>query len=111
MSRSRSPHSGDSESQGSAQKPRTRDEHVDAAIEITEPDGGVLPVGLAGKSDRPGLHKTRVGDAKVHLLLATVSEVAERRTGFLRDLRAACIANEQAEVLRLARLLVGLDGG
>ena len=110
MSRSRRPKLGSPESQQSPEQQRTRDEHVEAALKVAEPTVALMGGGLLGTPGGPGLHKTRTGDARVQLLLATVAEVAETRMVLLHELRAACLADRVDEVVRVARLLVGLDG-
>lgn len=110
MSRSRRPKFETSEGQLLTGEQRSRDEHVDAALKV-EPNGAPKGAGLLGTSSRPGIHKTRTNDARVQLLLASVTEIAEKRAALLNELRAACLADRVDEVVRVARLLVGLDGG
>ena len=83
---------------------------MEAALKIAEPTLAPMGAGLLGTASGPGLRKTRTEDARVQLLLATVAEVAERRMVLLHELRAACLADRVDEVVRVARLLVGLDG-
>lgn len=57
----------------------------------------------------PGVRKAHPRDERLRALLATVQEIAERRTDLLTQLRQACRADDAEEVVRVARLLVGLD--
>ena len=63
-----------------------------------------------GPVSLPGVRKAHPREERVSALLATVHEIAERRTALLTELREACRANDTVEVVRVARLLVGLDG-
>ena len=58
----------------------------------------------------PGLRKAHPHEERVRALLATVQEIAERRADLLNRLRDACRGEDTEAVVRVARLLVGLDG-
>jgi len=98
--------------QGGDGQRRTRPDDVDAvALQVGVSREVVHPLPEAHPSHPlPGVHKARPRDSQVQALLAVVSEIAANRGVLLTRLRNACEREDRDEVLRVARLLVGLDG-
>jgi hypothetical protein len=101
-----------SDGQKSGERRRTSIEMDGAAHDL----GSVAEVarpGLPAPSPvfLPGVRKAQPRAERVRALLVTVQEIAERRAALLTQLRHACRADDAEQIVRVARLLVGLDGG